>query len=228
MMSGAGPIARAPALRLVRSPRAWFPIGAYALIGIASAFLSRSTGGGADHAMRGPLAFLVLPLVAYACVNGAASEAGLRRGIRGVVALGGDPTRAAFAAVGVAIAASTACGALLAPLVCAIAHGPHDPPLAADLFTSFWVGALGGAAYAAYFSAGSAIGKGRVRALFLALDLFLGESTGAGALLTPRGHVQSLLGGPLADEVSQRASSFLLLVLVLGYASLAIRLARRA
>jgi hypothetical protein len=222
-------LARVPALRLLRTRRAWLPIVAWALLAIVSALVARARGSsGADHVMRGSFAFLVLPLVSYAIVGAVLGGAGLRRGIRGVVALGAEPRRAALASVGVAVvSAAVACG-VLAALVCAVAHGSQDPPLASDLPTSLWIGALGGGAYAAYFCAGSAIGKGTMRGVFLAFDLIVGAGSGFGALFTPRGHVQSLLGGPLCADIAQRASSIALVAIVLAYAALALLLTRRA
>jgi hypothetical protein len=223
-------LARIPALRLIRSPRAWLPIVAWGLLAILIALATRSRGSttGADHVMRGAFAFLVLPLVSFGVVGATLGTTGLRRGIRGVVALGASPRRAAFASILVAIVSSAAICGVLGALVCALAHGSQDPPLASDLPASLWIAALGGGTYAAYFSVGSAIGKGTMRGVFLALDWIIGGAAGAGALLTPRGHVTSLLGGPLCADLSQRASSLLLLVLLVLYASLALILAKRA
>lgn len=224
-------LARVPALRLLRSRRAWLPIALWTLLAIVSALSASSRGSttGADHVMRGSFAFLVLPLVAYGVVGATLGRTGLRRGIRGVIALGAPPRKAALASVLVAMVSAAALCGILAAIVCALAHGSQDPPLSSDLPTSFWIGALGGGAYGAYFSAGSAIGKGTfMRGAFLAFDWILGGGAGAGALITPRGHVTSLLGGPLCADLSQRTSSILLVVLMLAYASLAVALARRA
>ncbi len=223
-------LARVPAARLLRTPRGWLPILAWTLLAIASAVVARSRGSasGADHVMRGSFAFLVLPLLSYATVGAVLGAGGLRRAIRGTVALGAEPRRAALASVGVAVVSAAVLSGLLAVLVCAVAHGSQDPPLASDLPTSLWVGALGGGAYAAYFCGGSAIGKGTMRGVFLALDWIVGAGSGFGALFTPRGHVQSLLGGPLCADISQRASSLALVAILCSYAALALLLTRRA
>jgi hypothetical protein len=223
-------LARVPCLRLLRTPRAWLSIFVWTVIAIASAVAVRSQGGttGADHVMRGPYGLVVLPLVAYGLVSASLGGDGLRRGIRGVVALGAPPRQAALATVLVAlVSAAILCG-LLAALVCVLAHGSHDPPLSRDLPTSMWIGALGGATYAAFFSAGSAIGKGAMRAVFLAFDWIVGAGAGVGSIFVPRGHVMSLLGGHLAAELPQRASSVLLAVLCAAYVGLALLLTRRA
>lgn len=223
-------LARIPVLRLVRTPRAWLPIAAWAALAIVFALSARARGSttGADHVMRGAFSFLVLPLLAYGVVGATLGTTGLRRGIRGVVALGAAPRSAALASVVVAIATSALLSGVLGAVVCALAHGSGDPPLGRDVVTSLGVCALGGAAYGAYFSAGSAIGKGAMRGVFLALDWIIGGGAGAGALITPRGHVTSLLGGPLCAELSQRTSSVLLVVLLVAYAGLAVALVRRA
>ncbi len=219
-------LVRASALRLARMPKAWLPLVAWMAFAIVAALLMRSdgTGRGADRLMRGAFSFFVLPLVSYGLV-GAVAGAGLRRASRGVVALGAEPRRAALASVVVAVALSAAASGVLAALASAVAHGEHDPPLVRDLLSSLWIGALGGGAYASFFSAGAAIGKGTARGFLLAFDWIAGS--GALALVTPRGHVQSLLGGPLCAGISQRASSITLLAMVAAFAGLAILLTRR-
>lgn len=223
-------LARIPVLRLVRSPRAWLPIVAWSLLAVVFAVAARARGSttGADHLMRGAFSFLVLPLIAYGVVGATLGTTGLRRGIRGVVALGAAPRSAALASVLVAIATSALASGVLGALVCALAHGTGDPPLASDVAASLWISALGGGTYGAYFSAGSAIGKGTMRGVFLALDWIIGGGAGVGALITPRGHVTSLLGGPLCADLSQRTSSVLLVVLLLAYGGVAVALVRRA
>jgi hypothetical protein len=61
----------------------------------------------------------------------------------------------------------------------------------------------------------------------LAFDWIVGASAGVGALLTPRGHVMSLLGGTLCANLSSRASSIMLVGLVVAYTGMAVLLARR-
>lgn len=223
-------LARVPMLRLVRTPRAWLPIIFWAVLAIVIALAARAQGSttGASHVLRGAFSFLVLPLASFAVVGAAVGSGGLRRGIRGVVSLGAAPRTAALATIAVAVLAAAALSALLAVIVCVLAHGSEDPPLAVDLLTSLWVGALGGGAYGAYFCAGSAILKGAMRGVFLAFDWIVGSGAGVGALLTPRGHVHSLLGGPLCADLSQRMSSTMLALLLVTYVILALLLTRRA
>jgi hypothetical protein len=85
---------------------------------------------------------------------------------------------------------------------------------------------LGGAAYAAFFGLGASFGaRGGGRAAALVLDFLFGGGTTI-ALVTPRAHLRSLLGGTAPAEVSQRASSAVLVALTLVFAAIAIRRAR--
>jgi len=223
-------LARVPLARLTRTRRAWLPIAGWSLVAVVSALSSRSAGlaSGADHVMRGTFGFVILPLLTYGIVSAALGGAGLRPAVRGLVALGAPPPRAALASVGVSMAAAAlACG-VVAVLVCLIAHGSADPPLVWDLPASFGVAFTAGAAYAAFFCAGSAIGRGAMRGAFLAIDYIVGTPAGFGSVFTPRAHVMSLLGGPQCFELSRRVSSMILVVLALAYLALAVRLARRA
>lgn len=220
-------LARVPLLRLTRTPRAWWPILGWTLVAIVSALALRSRIAGADHVLRGTFGVVVLPLASYGMVGATFGPGGLKKSIRGVVGLGASPQAAAFASVLVAVIASAVVGALLAMLTTAIAHSSGDAPLARDLPTSTWIGALGGAAYAAYFSVGAAIGAGTMRSGLVALDWILGGAGGVGAALVPRGHVLSLLGGALPADLPQRASSGLLVVMIVVFGGLAVLIGRR-
>ncbi len=220
-------LARVPLARLLRTPRGWLPICGWSILAIAVAFASRAHASGADHVLRGSFAFFVMPLLSFAIVSAALGAMGHRRANRGVVALGASPRDATLATTVVSIsAAALACG-LLAAIVCAAAHASHDPPLGRDIVTSTWIGGLGGAAYAAYFSFGAAIREGSMRTVFLAIDWIVGAGSGVGALFTPRGHVHALFGGPLCAELSQRSSSVALVLLTLLFVGLTLLLVRR-
>jgi hypothetical protein len=222
-------LARLPFARLVRTRRGLGTVVLFTLLALVAAYFARAHGqtSGANHVMRGFFGMLVAPLVSFSIVGTVLGGSGMKRGTVALVALGAPPRKAALACTLVAMIASAAVCAILAVLVCTIAHGATDPPLARDIPASFYVGALGGAAYAAFFAAGSAIGKGTFRAGFLVFDWLVGSVGGVGAILTPRGHVQSLLGGPLCAELPRLASSVLLFVLLAGYVGLALLLSRR-
>lgn len=220
---------RATLARLRRTRRGLLAIALWSFVAVVGALIARAgDANGADRALRGTFGVVVAPLLSYGIVSAALGGRGLRTSIRGFVALGSAPSRAALATVLTAMALSAVACGFVAGLVCVVAHGPSDPPLVRDLPASFCVGFLGGLAYAAYFGAGSAIGSGAMRGVFLALDFLLGASAGFGALFTPRAHVTSLLGGRPCFDLSPRASSVLLLLLAVVYLALATRLARRA
>ncbi|MCL2723778.1 MAG: hypothetical protein FWD69_05015 [Polyangiaceae bacterium] len=223
-------LARVSIMRLRRAPRPWISVVGLASIAVASALADKAQGATstANHVMRGSFAFFVLPLVAYALVGGSLGGMGLRRAIRGIVALGAARARSALATALVAVVSSAALCGILAAGICVLAHGATDPPLAVDGPASFGIGVFGGAAYAAYFLAGAAIGKGSMRGVFLAFDWVAGSSSSTLAWIFPRGHVTSLLGGPLCAGLSTRQSSVILFLLLIVYAFAAIRLARRA
>ncbi len=222
-------VAFVPLARIARTPRGWAPIAGWSALAIVAAVAARVGGdtSGATHVLRGTLGYVALPLLAYGVVAAALGGAGLRASVRGVVALGADPMRAALASVLVATLGAAVAGGILAAVVCAIAHGPTDPPLLPDLLASFGVSFLGAGTYAAWFCVGSAIGRGGMRGGLLALDWFLGAPGGFGAIFVPRGHVTSLLGGQACFELSRRTSSVLLVVLLLVCLVLAVRLGRR-
>lgn len=219
-------LARLPLARIVRRPRAWLPIAGWVALALAVALVLRAPNG-ADRAMRGTVGSVVFPLLSYAIVSAALGGLGLRSAIRGLVALGADARRAALAAIAVAAGLSAAACGALAAVVVVLAHGPADAPLASDVPVSCAIAAVGGAVYAAYFCAGSAIGKGAFRGGFLVLDWVLGSMKGAGALLVPRGPLVSLLGGAAPLELSRRTLSVVLFLLGAFYFALALRLVRR-
>jgi hypothetical protein len=223
------PLARLPLARLVRTPRGWLPVVGWAALAVASAIITRTSGlaNGADHVLRGTFGLVILPLLAYGIVSATLGGEGLRTSVRGLAALGASPPRVALALVGTAMATSAIVLGLLAAIVCVIAHGSSDPPLGWDVVASFGVAFVGGAAYAAYFCAGSSIGRGAMRGAFLALDYLLGVPAGFGSLFTPRAHVMSLLGGATSFELSRRSSSVVLVVLMLVYLGIAVGLTRR-
>ncbi|MBX3233014.1 MAG: hypothetical protein KIT84_12660 [Labilithrix sp.] len=194
------------------------------MLAVAAAMATRS---GADQVVRGTFGFVVVPLLAYGAVTATLGGHGLRASVRPLVVLGADAGRAALAAVlASAVLAALACAAVGA-VVCVLAHRAGDPPLLQDVVATAGISLLAGAAYAAYFCAGSAIGKGAMRGAFLAIDWLVGSQGGFGSLFTPRGHLTSLLGGAQAFELPARTSSIVLVGLTLLYTIAAVRLGRR-
>ena len=218
---------RATIARIVRTRRGRLPLVAWTLLSITLAIVTRSLGptAGAGPVLVGPFGQAILPLAAYGIVSAVSAGSGLRGAIRGLVALGAPPERASFASVLGATLGSAAAGGLLAAVICLIAHGSSDPPLWLDLSTTFGTAFLGGAAYGAFFSAGSAIGRGAMRSVLLVIDFVLGSPAGFGALFVPRGHLLRLLGGPAVYELSARASSICLFLILAASFLVAVRLA---
>ncbi len=203
---------------------------ACAALALASAIAVRhvASAHGASDALVGAFGALALPLSAYAVVAATLGGEGVARAVRPLVSFGASPFAAAFSAVVVAVVASAILGAVLGAAVAAVAHGSADPPLARDLVTSSWIGALGGAAYAALFAFGSSFGShGGGRAFALVLDFIVGSGVGASAFITPRAHVRNLLGGRAPLDVSQRDGVVALAVLVVVFCGLAVLRARR-
>ena len=85
--------------------------------------------------------------------------------------------------------------------------------MVSDTTTSAWVGALGGASYAAWLGVGSGLGRGGGgRLALLGLDWLLGASPAALAVGLPRAHLQNLLGSSAAAWPTQQSSSATLVV----------------
>jgi len=224
-------LARIPFLRLLRAPRAWMTIALWGAVALVPAAMARSaaTGHGADHALLGMYSVISLPFLASAVLSGVLGRDGLGRSGLVFANFGASPARVALFSVIVAILASSLVGGGLGAVVDALAHGPLDPPLAHDLPRAFSGGALGGAAYAAFFAYGASFGaRGFGRSLFLILDWIFGAGTSTSSVFTPRAHVRALLGGAAPLDVSSRASYAVLAVMVIAFTLLATRRASRA
>jgi hypothetical protein len=221
---------RLPLARLTRTPRGWIPVLAWAALAVVSAIVLHRTGtsatGGALEIIFGQLA---LPFIAFAIVGAVLGGDGLTRSIRPLVAFGASPARVALAAIGVAVVASAVVAGVLGAVIAVVSHGASDPPVARDALTSAWVAGLGAASYAALFAAGASFGKrGGGRLAALVVDLVLGSGTGAAALLAPRAHVRSLLGGDGVMGLPGRGSAVVLIVLTGVFVGVAVGRSRRA
>ena len=222
-------LARPPLARLAGRPRAWLTIGAWAVLALAFSAAVRRQGAphGADHVLVETYGAVVVPLLTYAVVGALLGSQSLGGSVRPLVGFGASPIRAAAATVAVAAVACAVLTAALGAAVAAVAHGPSDPPLLHDAVVSAYAGALGGLAYAGWFSLGAAFGRrGGGRAAFLVADWVVGATSGAGAAITPRGHLANLLGGVPPLDLSQRASALALVGLALVCAAAAVRRAR--
>jgi hypothetical protein len=222
-------LARPSIARLARRPGSWIAIGAWGTLACGVGWVARVRGlaHGADHVLIEPYGALALPLLAYAMVRAALGPASLGASTAPVVAFGAHPARAAAATIAVAAASCAAAGAVVAAAVALLAHGVSDPPPLQDAVASAYAAALGGLAYAAWFSLGATFGRrGGGRAAMLVADWVLGATGGAGALVTPRGHLRNLLGGAPPMDLPQRASAAALVAITLMCGLLAVRRAR--
>jgi hypothetical protein len=222
-------LARLPIARLFRTARAWAALGAWSALAIAMAVFMRRRGAshGADDVLVEAFGALVLPLLAYTLVGAALGARSIAGSTTALAAFGASRARAAAATVAVAVVASAVCGALLAAGVALVAHGAADPPVARDALVSGYVGGLGGATYASWFSLGAGFGRrGGGRLVALLVDWLFGVSGGTLALFAPRAHLRSLLGGAPPLDWSQRWSVAALAVLALACAIGAVGRAR--
>jgi hypothetical protein len=225
-----GALARLPLARLARTPRWLLVIAAWCAAAVAFALVAHSGGAahGADHALVDAYGALVLPLLAYAVVGAMLDARSLAASGAPLVAFGAPPARVAAVTLGVAAAAAALMGASVAAVVAVVAHGGSAPPPGRDALVSAYAGALGGAAYAAWFALGASFGRrGGGRAVLLVVDWVLGASGGAAALATPRAHVRNLLGGAPPLGWSERASAVALVAVGALCAAWAVRRARR-
>jgi hypothetical protein len=216
--------------RLVRATGAWLAIAFWSILAILPAALARGRGTehGADQALLGFYAAISVPFLGYTALSAILGRDGLGQSGLALANLGASPSRVALHAVTVAILASALLGGILGAAVTTVAHGPLDPPLAVDATKALAAGALGGAAYAAYFALGASFGaRGYGRSIFLVIDWLLGSDVSASAVVTPRAHLRSLLGGPAPLDMAGRASYVALGVMVVVFTWLAIARAGR-
>ncbi len=211
---------RHPMSRVLGAKLRWAPVLAWCLLSAFVALVARRQAHPVDAALARGFGAVSMPLLVFALFGLVCPEGTLTGAARPLLFVGAPARRAALVvAVTVAGLSALVC-AVLAVVVVAIAHGPTDPPLGGDLLASAWIGALGGAAYATYFSLGSALFGKAGRGIFLVVDLLF-AGFGVGALLTPRAHVRSLFGGTLAAHLSTRGSSVALAVMVVLFLLLA-------
>jgi hypothetical protein len=223
-------VARPSLARLFGTPRSLLAPGAWCVLALGFALAARTRGAvhGADHVLLDAYAALILPLLVYTLVGAVLGTRSLGTATAPLVLFGASPVRAALGTAGVAVAASLVAGGLLAALMAFVAHGGSDPPAAGDALASAYAGALGSAAYGAWFTLGATFGRrGGGRTLLLVADWALGLGRGLPAMVTPRAHLRNLLGGASPMDWSGRASAAALLVITAACVLLAVRRAGR-
>lgn len=164
-----------------------------------------------DQTLTGAVFGWTIPLLAYAAVARVAQYGRLDTGATDLARHGGDRRAIVASFVMMTAARVGVVGALLSALGVMISSVGEAPAIRADALTSAWIGAVGGAAYVAWFSLGSLWGRsGRGRLLALALDWILGATSSAVAVPLPRAHLRCLLGGELVVGLPAWQSSVVL------------------
>jgi hypothetical protein len=213
--------------------RLWAPVGALVL-GLAVLFVvlagaverHASRAAAADHTLTGAVFGFVLPLIAFATLERATLRQRLDTATNPLARHGISRRRLALGLLAASAFCLAVAGCLLAAIGVLAARG-GEPGWARDLLTSAWIGALAGAAYAAWFLLASTFGRrGGGRPAALALDWVLGSTSSFVAAPWPRGHVRNLLGAAPVLDMSQRAALLTLLALGTIYAALAVRRVR--
>lgn len=189
-------------------------------LGLALAFelgvalLERAAGrvGAADRALTGGSFGVALPLVCYFLVGQITGGASLREALVPLTRHGLDRHGLSIGlALPAALVASSFAG-LSSVLVVLATRSASDPLLAADAFTSLWIGLVAGAAYTAAFIGASAYGRrGQGRNWLLVADFLLGAGDSFLAFPWPKGHIRNLLGGTAVLELSWLGALFALL-----------------
>jgi hypothetical protein len=175
----------------------------------------------ADNTLLSMTAAVLLPACAWASVK-RVFPGTLSAGLGSLTQHGADRRGALLGAAGALLLGSAGLGAFLAVGTrllgaSSLAHGVFD------VWTCSWVGALGAAAYAAWFLLGTSFGRrGQGRVHFVFLDLLLGMGSSALAVLWPRGYLRQLLGGMPVADLEQPVASGLLAVLVVVYVALCV------
>lgn len=180
-----------------------------------------TTAGAVDRSLAATFR-LVIPLLCFA-LAGRLSERNTLRNAAWPVARYGMPQREVAWGMTLALALVTAiAGAVLASVSVLTAFSSASPPLARDLVTSAWIGALTSSAYAGWFAFGGTFFlRGRGRWAPLVVDFLIGSGSGFFASLLPRAHARGLLGGEGPLSFSQPQSSVFLLLMAIVLSVLA-------
>lgn len=203
-------------------------IGAAALAVVAvwlGAVAEKRSGllGAANRALEGSAFGLVIPLLVFATTAAIIGPLRLDDAASPIARFGHSRRQVAAGLVLSAMALGALAAAVLGVVSALAAHDPSAPPAAADALAAAWIGALTGAAYAAFFALGSTFGRrGGGRLFTLAIDFLLGSSTTAMAVVLPRAHALNLLGAEPVLHLGQPASAALLAALSVVYWLMAI------
>jgi len=173
--------------------------GAAAVVALAAILEKRiSPEGAVDRVLMGAVFGWTIPLLSYSAVARVSRYGRLDTGVDELARYGGNRRGMVACFVLMTSARVSIVASLLAALAVLVAASGQPNAIRADAVTSAWIGALGGAAYVAWFSFASLWGRaGRGRLLALLVDWVLGAATSAISVPWPRAHLRSLLGGEL-------------------------------
>jgi hypothetical protein len=179
--------------------------------------------GAASRVLEGEVFGLILPVALLLASRRALAPTRLDTAATPLARFGPSRRMVALGLVMASMIGAAVLAASAAALAAVLAHDPTAPAIRIDAVSSAWIGALGGSAYAAFFAFGATYGaQGAGRWWSLVADYLLGTTSGAGALLAPRAHIENLLGGEPPMLLSQSASAASLAAIVVGFTVLAL------
>jgi hypothetical protein len=179
--------------------------------------------GAASRVLEGEVFGLILPVVLVLASRRALAPTRLDAAATPLARFGLSRRTVAFGLVMASMLGAALLASSSAALAAVLAHDPTAPAIRLDALSSAWIGALGGSAYAALFAFGASFGThGGGRWWALAADLLLGSTSGVGALLAPRAHLENLLGGEPPMLLSQPASAACLGAIAIVFTVLAL------
>jgi hypothetical protein len=179
--------------------------------------------GAASRALEGEVFGLILPVALVLASRRALEPTRLDLAATPLARFGPSRRAVALGLIVASIAGASLLAASAGALTAVLAHDPTAPAVRFDALSCAWIGALGAAAYASLFALGATFGaRGSGRWWALAGDFLLGSTSGVGALLAPRAHIQNLLGGEPPLLLAQPASTASLAAMTVVFTLLAL------
>jgi hypothetical protein len=179
--------------------------------------------GAASRALEGEVFGLILPIALVLASRRALTPVRLDMAATPIARFGPSRRAVALGLVVASIIGAALLSASAGAATAVLAHDPTAPSVKVDALSCAWIGALGAAAYAALFALGATFGSsGAGRWWALAGDFLLGSTSGVGALLAPRAHIQNLLGGEPPLLLAQPASAASLAAMTIVFTLLAL------
>ena len=195
-----------------------------ALVGVVAISEKRAAlFGAASRVLEGEVFGLILPVALVLASRRALDPTRLDMAATPLARFGPSRRAVALGLVMASMIGAALLAASAAAVAAVLAHDPTAPAVRLDALSCAWIGALGAAAYAALFALGATFGsRGAGRWWALAADFLLGGTSGVGALLAPRAHIQNLLGGEPPMLLGQPASAACLFAMAVVFTVLAL------